>query len=133
MPWQPLPVLFPDVELVLTEGIRDLLAARSIAGVHVGRKIPEERQLRMIVVNRDGGEDDGVTDRPRVRFRVWDEDEAKVGNLARLVVALVQLLVGTTPIVRAEKISGPFEVPDTSRGHQRYLLFEIHTQGAQLS
>lgn len=133
MPWQPLPVLFPDVELVVTAGIRDLLAARSVAGVHVDRKIPEERHPRMVIVNRDGGADDGVTDRPRVRIRVWDEDETKVSDLARLVAALVQLLVGSTPIVRAEKISGPFEVPDTSRGHQRYLLFEIHTQGEHLS
>lgn len=133
MPWQPLPVLFPDVELVVTEGLRTLLAARSADDVHVDRKIPADRHPRMVVVNRDGGEDDGVTDRPRVRIRVWDQDETKVSELARLVVALMQLLVGSTPIVRLEKLSGPFEVPDTSRGHQRYLLFQLHTQGEHLS
>lgn len=132
MPWQPLPMVFPDVELVVTAGLRTLLLALGQDGVHVDRRIPEDRHDRMVVVNRDGGHTDGVTDHPLVRIRVWDTDADAANTLAGLVPALMTRLVGTTPITRVDQLSGPYEVPDTSRGHQRYLLFQVHTEGAQL-
>lgn len=133
MPWQPAPIVFPDIELVLTTALRPLLATHGHADVRVDRKIPNPRPKRIVVINRDGGNDDGVTDRPRVRVRVWDTTAEAASSLAGLVVALMPLLVGTTPIVRVQKLSGPIEIPDSSGADQRYLLFQLATEGTPLS
>lgn len=132
MPWQPNPVQFPDIELVVTGGLRGVLPV----DVFVGRAIPSEgsggRRPRMVIVNRDGGNDDGVTDFPRVRLRVWDQSAQAANDLAGLVAASMQRLVGTTAITRARKESGPYDVPDESGQEQRYLLFSLRTEGVQL-
>lgn len=132
MPFQPAPILFPDVELVVTTGLRAELLAADEVGVFVGNKIPSPRRPRMVVVNRDGGNDDGVTDFPRLRVRVWDETPQKATDLARTVAALMQNLVGTTQITYVRKQSGPYDVPDESKAEQRYLLFELRTEGVPL-
>ena len=132
MPWQHAAVAFPDVELLLPTAIRPLLVAAGEAGVYVGRTIPNDaeggRRPRMVLFTRDGGDDNGHTDRPRVRVRVFDQDDQKATDLARTVAALIPRLVGATAVVYARKLSGPYDVPDASGQHQRYLLFEIHTR-----
>lgn len=131
MPWQPAAIRFPDVELLVTGALRPLIAGRE-TGVYVGRSIPTPRKQRMVIVNRDGGASDGMTDRPRVRVRVWDETAQKANDLAGLVVALMPRLIGATDVVRVQHLSGPFEVPDSSDQEQRYLLFQLDTEGAPL-
>lgn len=129
--WQPAPILYPDAELLVTGALRSLLAAEGEIGVHVGRKIPSPRQSRMVIVNRDGGNADGL-DHPRLRVRVWDTTEQAANDLARLVVALMPRLVNTTAVTRVEHLSGPYEVPDESGAQQRYLLFQLTTRGDEL-
>lgn len=136
MPWQPAPIIYPDVELLVTSRLRTLLAARGEADVFVGPYIPDPkaggRRKRMVIVNRDGGNVSNLTDRPRVRVRVWDQTDQKANDLARLIVALMQRLVDGAPVTRVEHLSGPIEIPDESKEEQRYLLFELHTQGVPL-
>ena len=128
MPWQPAPILFPDVELLVSTALRPLLVAAGETGVYVGRAIPNPRRARMVVVNRDGGADDGMTDSPRLRVRVWDTTPQKATDLARKVAALMQNLVGTTSVTYVRKQSGPYAVPDESGQEQRYLLFDLRTR-----
>lgn len=130
MPWQPAPLIFPDVELVLTASVRNLLALSGEVGVFVSNRIPSARRERMVIFNRDGGAHDGVTDRARVRCRVWDTTDQEASDLARAVVALMPRLVDGSPVTRVEHISGPLEVPDESGQAQRYLNFVIHTEGS---
>lgn len=132
MPWQPAAILFPDVELLVTTALRPLIFAEGDADVYVGRSVPSQRRDRMVIVNRDGGLSDGATDRPRIRIRVWDTTPQAANDLARLVVALMPRLIETTAVVRVEHLSGPFEVADQSKAEQRYLLFQLHTQGVPL-
>lgn len=128
MPWQPAPIIFPDVELLLSTQVRTLLASRGAADVFVSNGIPEVRRDRMVIWTRDGGAHDGVTDRARVRCRVWDTTPQRATDLARLVVAIAPLL--TAPVVRVEHRSGPLDVPDESGKAQRYLNFVVHTEGS---
>lgn len=132
MPWQPAPILFPDVELLVSTALRPLLFAAGEADVYVGRSIPSTRRARMVVVNRDGGNDDGLTDFPRLRVRVWDATPQKATDLARKVAALMPSLVETTSVTYVRKQSGPYAVPDESGQEQRYLLFDLRTQGVPL-
>lgn len=133
MSWQPAAALFPDVETILPNAMRTLLAAAGEADVYCGRKIPNDaeggRRARMVLFIRDGGDDNGHTDRPRVRVRIFDADDEKANDLARAVVALMPRLVNGNPVVRARRLSGPTEIPDPANpDHQRYLLYEIHTR-----
>lgn len=128
MPFQPAPILFPDVELVVTTALRTELVAAGETDVFVGRAIPSTRRDRMVIVNRDGGNDDGVTDFPRLRVRVWDSTPQAATDLARTVAALMHNLVGTTSVTYVRKQSGPYDVPDESRQQQRYLLFDLRTR-----
>lgn len=129
MPWQPLPILFPDAELVVCAGLRALLDDPT---VFVGNAIPNPRRERMVIANRDGGSNDGVTDRPRLRLRCWAGSRQGANDLARTVVALMPALVGTAGVVRVDHQSGPYEVPDESGEHQRLAVFEIRTEGVPL-
>lgn len=136
MPWQPHPIVYPDVELLVTTALRELLADHGQSSVQVVRTVPTARPARLVAVTRDGGSHDGVTDRPRVRVRVWDTSAEAATSLAGLVVALMQQLAVTEPqVVASRHLSGPIEIPDnTSAGdvHQRYLLFELATEGEAL-
>lgn len=128
--WQPASVIYPDVELVATGLLRTLLAAEGQADVWVGRKLPTTRPVRAVQVVRDGGNSDGLRDRARLRFLVWDATDQKASDLARLIVALVPEMAGSSGVVRTEHLSGPYEIPDAAP--QRYLLFQIDFRGTAL-
>lgn len=133
MTWQPAPILFPDAELVLTGAFRGALAAHAAADVYVSRSVPSTRRPRMLILNRDGGASTGVRDRPRIRVRVWDETDQKATDLARLVLALApSLSAWDARILRAEILSGPYEVAEESGQALRYALLEFHLRGEAL-
>lgn len=129
MTWQPAEIEFPDIEQVMCDRTRALLADPT---VYVGNKIPTQRRDRMVIWNRDGGPENGVLESPRMRCRVWDTTDKKANDLARLVAALVK---GdrTSPITNTFKESGPFDVPDASGVPQKYMFFTITIRGAQLA
>lgn len=129
MPWQPAPLLFPDVETVVPVRLRVLLASRDADDVFVGRKVPSPRRPRMVTMVRDGGNVSSARDRTRVRMLVRAATDADANDLAALVVALAPLMVDGAPILRVEHLSGPYEVPDDSGQPCRYLLFQIDTRG----
>lgn len=132
--WQPAPILFPDAELLLTGAFRTLLAAAGEDDVWVDRKVPNPfpESRRLVAITRDGGTSEGLVDRPRMRFRIFDRDEQAVTDLARLVVALAQRVVADGYAVRAVPESGPYDVPDVSKRPHRYLLIEFTTRGVLL-
>lgn len=136
MTWQPVGIVFPDIELVLTTRLRDALDARPeecTDDVYVSNRVPNPRRSRMVIVRRDGGTESGMRDRPRVSLRVWDEDEKTANDLAAIVSAVVKTLPDGTPVLSATKQSGPNPIPDDSGQHLRYLVFDVATRGVQLT
>ena len=137
MPWQPLGIVFPDIELVLTGRYRTALATRTepyAAGVYVSNTVPTTRRDRMVIVRRDGGTQAEMRDRPRVNIRVWAKTEQDATNLAALVMALAPTFVDGSPIVACptEGRSGPFPVADESGQPLRMMTIEFHTRGVDL-
>lgn len=129
MPWQPTPLLFPDVETIVPAKLRALFVAKSKVVEYVGRTVPTPRRASMVTVTRDGGNVSGARDQARVRVLVWNDDDEACRDLAALVVALAPLMADGAPIIRVEHLSGPYEVPDDSGQPCRYLLFQIDTRG----
>lgn len=140
--WQPAPILFPNAEKVLPAAYRVALAAagETVAtslpvpanAIVVDRKVPSPIPARLVAITRDGGTTEGLVDRPRMRFRIYDTTEEKVDDLARLVLALAQRLVANGTVTSAVPQSGPYDIPDESAKPMRYLLIEFHTRGTAL-
>lgn len=130
--WQPAPILFPDAELLLTAAYRAALIAAGEDDVYVGRKVPKPRRERMVILTRDGGTAEGLVDRPRIRFRIFDTTDQAANDLARLVLALAYRLAANGTVTRVAPESGPYEVADDSGAPHRYLLIEFTTRGELL-
>ena len=130
--WQPAPILFPDAEALLTTAYRAALVAAGETDVRVDRKVPNPLPARLVAITRDGGTSEGLVDRPRMRFRIFDTTETNVDALARLVLALAQQLAADGTVIRAVPESGPYDVPDASKRPHRYLLIEFWTRGEAL-
>ncbi len=142
----PPPILFPDVEMLLTgDGqsgrplglLRSALAARGepyAQDVYLGNTVPSKRRPRMVIVRRDGGRSSGVLDDARVSLRVWADDEADAALLSLLVLGLCRGLptAGASALKRFTHESGPTPIPDESKQHLRYLVGTFRTRGAPL-
>lgn len=132
--WQPAPILFPDAELLLVDAYQALLPEAGEDDVEVDREIPNPfpESGRLVAITRDGGTSEGLVDRPRMRFNIFDVDEQAANDLARKVAALAQRVVLRGDATRAIPESGPYDVADKSKRAHRYLLIEFHTRGVAL-
>ena len=130
MPWQPLAILYPDAELETAAMLRVLFSEQDETDIWVGRTLPKPRPNRAVQVIRDGGAANELRDKPRLRLLCWDKTDQKVNDLARLVVAVMPLMVTRGVALHVEHLSGPYEIPEATPC--RYLLFEVHTRGEAL-
>ena len=127
--WQPSSLLPRDSEATVGLWLHDALTAEGEAGVIVSNVVPQPRPGRAVIINRDGGAWDGLIDRPRLRFRVYDASNEAAVNLARTVIRLLPQLVTDGIATRVQHLSGPLDVTDESEQPQMYLLVEIHLRG----
>lgn len=135
MTWRPPPIIFPDIEQVLTARIRAALTGRTEAhaqNVYVSNSTPNPRRDRMVIVRRDGGPVTATRDQPRVGINVWATSEQHATALASLVTAILRSLPDGSPILAVPYISGASPVADESEAPRRYLTAEIHTRGVPL-
>jgi hypothetical protein len=123
------PIIFPDVELVLTSKLRAALQANGYPGIFVSNR--RETQAQAVWVRRDGGPTlDQVREAARVGVNVFDTSEQKVTDLARTVSALLRAAADGAPILRVRQTSGPSPIPDS--GPRRYMTFEVTVRGTEL-
>jgi hypothetical protein len=124
------PIIFPDVELVITTYLREALAQYGYPDIFVSNR--RETQTQAVWVRRDGGPAlDVVREAARVGINVFDATEQKVANLALTVSALMRVAADGEPIVRVEQTSGPSPIADATP--RRYLTFEVVTRGTELA
>lgn len=135
MTWQPTPLVFPDVELLLCTHLRAGLAALAdplAVGVAVSNAAPNPLPPRLVTVRRDGGTATATRDRPRIGVNVWAESERVATDLASLVRALLQGLPDGAPVLAVPTVGGPSAVPDPSGKPRRFFTAEIHVRGVPL-
>lgn len=134
--WQPAPILYPDVELLLCDALRDALAARPepyAADAHVDAEVPNPRTDFMVIVRNDGGPPLGdVRSLARVGINVYGPTKQQANDLARLVAALLPALRGTGDITAVPSVGVPNEVADPSGQDRFYLTAELHVRGTRL-
>jgi hypothetical protein len=93
---------FPDIELVLLDLLDPLLP-----GVSVVTALPTTLAGQIVQVERVGGSDDGITDRPRVRVRCFAGGRSPSWALARQVQALLSTK-GTTTLIVGPETAGEY-------------------------
>lgn len=124
------PIVFPDVELVITSYLRTQLASYGYPGIFVSNR--RESQTQAVWVRRDGGPTlDVVREAARVGVNVFDATEQKVANLAQTVSALMRIAADGAPIVRVVQTAGPSPIADATP--RRYLTFEVTVRGSELA
>lgn len=120
--------MFADAEAVLTTYLREALLAAGVTDVFVGTDLPNPRRPRMLLVRRDGGvAPDRFRDRPRVSFRVYD-DEATVSGLLSDVRDLVARSPGYGPVRAVRESGGPLRVPDAEHA-VRLFTYDLTLRG----
>lgn len=132
MPWQPTAVIYPDVELLLSQRVRAALTGRPEAyaqSVYISNTVPNPRRDRMVIVRRDGGNEGEMRDRARVSLQIWAIKAQEATDLARLVAALCKTFQDGDPIVSVVPLSGPTAIDDPSGQPLRYITAEFHTRG----
>lgn len=127
MTMQPVAALPIDADLWWIVYLRGALVDRTepyAQGVSFGRKVPNPRLDRMVIVRRDGGSVRGLFDRPRITLDVWAKTDKDAADLAALVTALAFDAPGTNGCVRVEHLSGPNDVTEPSGQPRRTVLIE---------
>lgn len=125
------PIVFPDVELELTGYLRANLPAY-FPGVFVSNV--RGSQTLAVWVRRDGGPElDQVREAPRVGVNVYAPTEQQATNLALTVSALLRSCADGDPILRVRQALGPSPIADETGIPRRFMSFEIHVRGVELS
>lgn len=136
-----------DVVLFLTGHIRARLATiaagpagphKALAsGVYVGKRFPDPRRPKTVVVRDDGGPTTSVvTKETSIGVTILAGDDPTQGqeatDLALLVAAIVAGCPGReadNPVAAVLEMNGPFEVPEESGQPRRYFTANLAVTG----
>jgi hypothetical protein len=133
----PTTVLFPDLSLILTDRLRDALAARGesyAAGVTVSIAIPNPRDDRMVILRLAGGRRlDWPRQMQRVAVQVWAMTEQDVTGLAGLTKALLESLGDGVPIIDVRESAGFARVYDDSGQPLIVFTLDMTVRGSDLT
>ena len=125
MTWQPAAILYPDVELMLTQRVRSALADPTVT---VGRKVPDQ-VTRAVIVNRVGGTQSPPFDTATVMVRCYaPTDVAATGLVARVVQILGGLPDGQ--ITRVQVTGGPTDL-GLEGSPMRQVMADVTTRGTE--
>jgi hypothetical protein len=127
------PVMFPDVELWLSDHLRGELVNRGHPDVRVAtnyKQVPRSVQIR-----RDGGPRlDAVREAARMGISVRADGPTggPANDLARLVHALIGACPNGKPVLAVTLLTGPIEVDDPNGQPLRYLTAELIVRGSTI-
>ena len=113
-------IVFPDVELFLTQRFRERFPDVD----YIGRKVPRDLEHRrsVIAIRRQGGETwSAFLDVPRVGINVYARTEQEAGDLAREARGFLH----TIPELKRVRTSGPAEATTDTNLERRYFTSEF--------
>jgi len=129
-------VVFPDVELLLVDYLRDTLPDYGEVDTVVRTRKPNEMpDTPVIQVRRVGGiRQTVVSDFPRVDLLVWADTDKHAQDLTQLARALLLALPGTpglgAVVYRCDEFLGPTRYADPDSDQPRWLAtIEVATRG----
>lgn len=85
-------------------------------------EVPARRPKRFITVERVGGDNVDVRDRPIVSVQAWDETRYSASELAAAVAAFTKSLALTHPNVARVIIESIYNNPDPASESPRYQV-----------
>jgi hypothetical protein len=119
-------VVFPDAELVVAVGLRDVLPTLG-ESCPVLMMIPDPRPATFVIVRRVGGvRGSMVTDRALLAIEAWGDDPGDAQGLAQLCRAAVHSLRGEVvdgvTVYGVTEVAGPGNLPDPESTQARYTM-----------
>lgn len=133
--WSTPAVIFPDVKAWATAYVRAALAARTesfASDVTVMGRVPDPRPARLVTIRDDGGPRSAVTKTVSLGVNVWAATEKDCGDLAALVVAILEASAGVGAVVAHTSTFGPAEVAESSGQPHRYASVDLVVRGTAL-
>lgn len=133
--WSTPAVIFPDVKAWATGYVRAALALRAesfASSVTVASRVPDPRPARLVTIRDDGGARSAVTKTVSLGVNVWAANEKDCGDLAALVVAILEASAGAGSVVAHSSTSGPVEVVESSGQPHRYASVDLVVRGTAL-
>ncbi|MDR0848080.1 MAG: hypothetical protein LBN10_03400 [Propionibacteriaceae bacterium] len=124
--WQPAPVLYPDVEMLLCDRTRELLTDQP--DLQVGRKVPMSWN-RAIMWNRNGGTQDPPFDTAAVMCRVFAPNDMDVTDLVALLLARLPSIIDGAPVLSMTVTGGPTDL-GIEDSPMRQILFDMKVRGS---
>lgn len=85
-------------------------------------EVPATRPKRFLIVERVGGDQVDVRDRPRVAVGVWDESRWKASESALTVAAFLRSLAVTDPNIAKVSIESIYNNPDPASDSPRFQV-----------
>lgn len=121
-------LIFPDIDLLMTQEMRERLPE----GIYIGRKVPSEVPDPAVILTRRGGDSfTRVVDRVRVAVNVYAGTDKQAGDLAREVRSHIHALSGEG-VIKNCRTSGPAEVSTDTRLSRVYFNAEFTIRGKQI-
>lgn len=121
-----LPVTYPDVQLVVIDYLRPLIAPTTI-----GVRVPTTRPAKFVTIRRAGGVAEGLTDRPRLDLFAWAGSDEAASDLLQALRRHLALLPRAHASVRGvDEFSGPIPAPDESSQPRWLMTYEIALRGS---
>lgn len=123
------PVIYPDLELVVTGYLRTALADYGYPAMFVSNT--RGTQTTAVWVRRDGGSAlNIIREQPRITTNVFAPTEQTATDLARTVAALMRAMPRqyATDVV---EVSGPSPVVDSTP--RRFMIHELIVRGSELA
>jgi hypothetical protein len=128
--------LFPDVELIVCDFLRDTLPLMGQAyatDVHVSNRLPNPRPDRAVIVRRDGGRRvDEVREVARVGINIWSPTDQDATDLGRLVAGMLHTWT-PEPVMHVTTSSAFSPVADESGTPRRFGTFELVVTSTELT
>lgn len=117
------PVIFPDIEELLTDALPEFMSAQGFTGLAVSTRIPKTRPAEFVRVMRTGGiARDAITDVPTVVIEAWATRESRAILIAQTLRGVIHQLtvLGGVPVYQVGELAGPANLPDEATSHVRY-------------
>lgn len=93
-------------------------------------EVPADRPRRFVTVERVGGAEINLVDRPRLAVQFWAESRYQASEGARLLALILERLAATVPQLGRCKVEAFYNFPDERQARYQLMVVASTVRGA---